>query len=224
MFVFGGSENREDAVVLPNRGRGNTEPTLERNFDNLSFKLTGGETFVKLNALDLSKDSPVEILHTVQLGMVKYCFIIAYGNFLNQDHIVALTKLFRNYNSKALHRNLTSSLKSFRSFLGRDYKILVQLLPSLLQKACLDNPALFSDGASFQAMFECFDNLGSLASLCYMEKIDNFKQYKDLLEFTVSETILAMDKLQHTILPAQNRRRVNAEANTALAKMKFSSL
>ncbi|KAG2202531.1 hypothetical protein INT47_012525 [Mucor saturninus] len=188
-------QQRPEPVFLPNRGRPRARIAFESDWSKLGFKFTGGEHFLNLDAIDLSKDLPVEILHTLLLGMTKYCFIIFYDHFMDNNHIESLTDLFRNYNSKALHRNLTSSLKNFRSFVGRDYKIMVQLLPSLLQRSRLDNPRLYPSQTVFESLFNCFNTLGSLSSLIYMEKIDNFEQYKNMLVVLVTETIAAMDNL-----------------------------
>ncbi|KAI7865214.1 uncharacterized protein EV154DRAFT_584455 [Mucor mucedo] len=161
----------------------------------IGFKLTDAEDLLKLKAVDLSQDLPLQLL----------------------------TQFFRNYNSKVLHRNLTSSLTAFRSFVGRDFKILVQLLPTLLQKANFFNSSLFDENQdSFRSMFECFDNLGLLASLVYMEKINNFHYYKQILDITVSKTITAMDDLHHTTV--LTRRRSAAAGTEAITKRNFSSL
>ncbi|KAI7871420.1 uncharacterized protein EV154DRAFT_111970 [Mucor mucedo] len=116
--------------------------------------MTGAEELLKLKAVDLSQDLPVEILHTLLLGMTNYCFKIAHDHFLNDSQLKKLTELFRNYNSKALHRNLTSSLSAYRSYLGRDFKILVQLFPSILQKANFQDPNMFAENHdSFVSMY-----------------------------------------------------------------------
>jgi hypothetical protein len=47
---------------------------------------------MKLKAIDLSKDLPVEILHTLLLGMTKYCFIIAKDHFLSEQQTDTLSK------------------------------------------------------------------------------------------------------------------------------------
>ncbi|CAO3634648.1 unnamed protein product [Mucor hiemalis] len=51
--------------------------------------------------------------------------------------------------------------------------------------------------------------------MVYMEKIDNFAQYQRHLDYLVSQTINAMDNLQHTIIPTTRT------AVTTLEKMKF---
>ncbi|CAO3657316.1 unnamed protein product [Mucor hiemalis] len=53
-------------------------PSYQTDLNSLSFKLTGAESLLKLGAVDLSKDLPVEILHTLLLVMTKYCFKIAW--------------------------------------------------------------------------------------------------------------------------------------------------
>ncbi|KAI7881212.1 uncharacterized protein EV154DRAFT_523548 [Mucor mucedo] len=104
----------------PNRGRVTNQgviqdPAQSTNWSDLGFKMTGAEELLKLKAMDPSQDLAVGILHTLLLGMTKYCFKIAHNYFLNDHQLKELTELFRNYNSKALHRNLTSSLTAYDS-------------------------------------------------------------------------------------------------------------
>ncbi|KAI7880889.1 uncharacterized protein EV154DRAFT_606206 [Mucor mucedo] len=201
VLLFRGDNVRQAELALRKGSRVIThvdsviEPGSSNKWGEIGFKLTGAEDLLKLKAVDLSQDLPLQLL----------------------------SLFFRNYNFKALHCNLTSSLTAFRSFVGRDFKILVQLLPTLLQKANFFNPSLFDENQdSFRSMFECFDNLGLLASLVYMEKIDNFHYYKQILDITVSKTITAMDDLHHTTV--LTRRRSAAAGTEAITKMNFSSL
>jgi hypothetical protein len=86
-FVYPDCEERPSAVDLPNRGwverDGSVkEPSWSRDWAELGFKMTGGEEFLRIKAVDLSKDVSVEILHTLLLGMTKYCFRIANDQLL----------------------------------------------------------------------------------------------------------------------------------------------
>ncbi|KAI7887824.1 uncharacterized protein EV154DRAFT_519821 [Mucor mucedo] len=119
-FINPEKTDRDTPVFLPNRGRVTNQgvikdPAQSTNWSDLGFKITGAEELLKLKAVDLSQDLPVEILHTLLLGMTKYCFKIAHDYFLNDHQLKELTELFRNYNSKALHRNLTSSLTAYQN-------------------------------------------------------------------------------------------------------------
>jgi hypothetical protein len=196
-------------VALKNRGRGaNRDPNkstsiMESSWDNLGYKLTGGEVFLKLKSFDPTKDTPVEMLHVVLLGITKYVFHIAAGNFLSADMIKALENGFRSYDSKAFNRKLNSSMRLYRSFLGRDFKIMVQVLPLVLNDALgfvafaslRDNE---NGQVIFQALFNCFEKLGEVSSLLYLEKIrNNFDSYLLLLQSTVSELVDAIDTLLH---------------------------
>ncbi|KAG2206321.1 hypothetical protein INT47_007335 [Mucor saturninus] len=192
-FVHPDKLVRSNLVHLPNRGRVTNQgaiqgPGVSNNWSDLGFKMTGAEELLKLEAVDLSKDLPVENLHTLLLGMTKYCFKIAHDHFLNDGQLEKLTELSRNYNSKALHRNLTSSLSAYRSYL---------------------DPNMFAENNdSFVSMYQCFNNSSLFTSLVYMEKIDNFNYYKHILNNTVSETIRSMDNLHHTTV---SRRRTEVE-------------
>ncbi|KAI9243045.1 hypothetical protein EDC94DRAFT_591189, partial [Helicostylum pulchrum] len=76
-------------VTLRNRGRGvgrnpnESTPGQEDAWNKLGYKKTGGEVFLQLKAFDPTKDTPVEMLHVMLLGITKYVFHTATNNFLN---------------------------------------------------------------------------------------------------------------------------------------------
>lgn len=98
----------------------------------LDLKRPGAEPLLSLEALDLTADIPVECLHTILLIVTKYGLQVAFENFLNESHNLAIERICRGYKSKAFSRGLYSSLKYHKSFLDRDFKIIVQVLPSVL--------------------------------------------------------------------------------------------
>jgi hypothetical protein len=176
--------------------------------------------FLKLKSFDPTKDTPVEMLHVVLLGVTKYVFHIAAGNFLSAYMIKALENGFRSYDSKAFNRKLHSSMRLYQSFLGRDFKIMVQVLPLVLNDA-LGSVAFasFRDNENgqviIQAMFNCFEKLGEVSSLLYLEKIrNNFDSYLLLLQSTVSELVDAIDTLHHTRINSSASQRRNINTST----------
>lgn len=85
-------------------------PNTENRWNELGFKKTGGEPFLRLQAIDMSKDCCVEVLHTILLGIVKHCFELVFNNFLTPDQLETLMNICEAYKSKGLYRNLSSSL------------------------------------------------------------------------------------------------------------------
>lgn len=122
-------------ITLRNCGRGITgdpnesTPISETSWGKLGYKLTGGEVFLTLKAFDPTKDTPVEMLHVMLLGIMKYIFNSASKNSLDPSMLKVLENGFRSYDCKAFSRKLNSKMSLHKSFLGRDFKITVQTLP-----------------------------------------------------------------------------------------------
>lgn len=66
-------------------------------------------------------------------------------------------------------------------------------------------------------IISAFDNIGDLCSLCYTSEISsNFDKFVELLEEKVEGTILALNRLDHTVIPVARRRRNQADTNEAV--------
>ncbi|KAI8138646.1 hypothetical protein BJV82DRAFT_696885 [Fennellomyces sp. T-0311] len=96
----------------------------------LGFKKTGAEDLLKLEAFNPSQDTPVEVLHTVMLGIIKYML---------------------NYTG---------------SFVGQDFKQLIQVLPIILTTT-------FKDDEGLQVVAPVFVQLGKLSSLVFMHSVEH---------------------------------------------------
>lgn len=105
--------------------------SVEDNPANLGYKETGAEALPELSALDMTKDYPIRILHTMMLGVTKYLVTELCG-YLNSNESRQLESPLRHYNSKAFSREMNSNLQLQKSFAGRDYKLLAQQLPLIL--------------------------------------------------------------------------------------------
>lgn len=71
--------------------------------------MTGGETFLELVAFDHAKDRPVEILHTMMLGVPGIWFVGIPEQRQLKVHL-------RSYKSKTFARTMNSSLSLHKSF------------------------------------------------------------------------------------------------------------
>lgn len=206
-------EMEGDGILLQNRGR-NLEAQFTKSWGLLGFKLTGAESLLCLDALDLTLDTPVEALHTILLGITKYALNIAFGNFVNNAQKLEIERVCRTYKSKAYQRNLYSSLRFHKSFLGRDFKIVVQQLPTILGICIRESPQfhVFREVGSlraqqFQALFAVFDYLGDLVSILYMERINiNLPQYLQEIHRIATNLVNQLNSLTHTALVTNNRR------------------
>ncbi|KAI7874436.1 uncharacterized protein EV154DRAFT_569723 [Mucor mucedo] len=137
-----------------------------------SFSVNGSEAFLRLNAFDPTRDCPVEVLHTVSLGCVKYLVDYLTKTVLSPSEIVTLdAALQSSRNRDAYPRTFRRSLRHSGSFVGRDYKQLVQVLPTVLNR-------VFTDENQFGLFKRCFTSLAKLCSLIYIRGVEsNFDKY-----------------------------------------------
>ncbi|OAD73840.1 hypothetical protein PHYBLDRAFT_145311 [Phycomyces blakesleeanus NRRL 1555(-)] len=161
--------------------------------DTLSFSVNGSEEFLRLNSFDLTKDCPVEVLHTVPLGCIKYLvdyFMKEVLTVAERDTLGNIIMPSRNRN--AYSRIFRNNLRHCGSFVGRDYKQLIQVLPTIISKLFLQSTVRIN-------MFsQCFIYLGQLCSLIYLRGIEsNYEQYIYVFRDTLSnftDSLYVLDK------------------------------
>lgn len=136
------------------------------------YKLVGVQALLKLKSFDTMLDCPIELLHTIMLGVGKALLKSVLQDHLNPKEKNKLETRLHNYVSAGFSRKLRSSLRLRGSFLGSDYKILIQQIPFLL-KQLIESGEIRSDHG-IMLIKTCFDNLGKLTSLSYISKIRSY--------------------------------------------------
>ncbi|KAG2192404.1 hypothetical protein INT47_012471 [Mucor saturninus] len=166
------------------------------------YKLVGGQALLKLKSFDTMKDCPIELLHTIMLGVGKALVKCLLGDHLKPAEKSILESRLHGYISNGFSRRLRSSLRLHGSFLGRDYKILIQQIPILLNQL-IDSGEIRPD-EGIMLIKACFENLGKLASLSYVSRIkSNSNLYLRQIASTYND--LRLSVLYHNAFIKQKR-------------------
>ncbi|OAD81096.1 hypothetical protein PHYBLDRAFT_62154 [Phycomyces blakesleeanus NRRL 1555(-)] len=112
-------------------------PSTGKNFkaSELSFRYRATDILLHLDSFDLSTNTPIEILHNILLGVAKY-LVTDLVNGVLKGHPGLLNKLMNSLKeyrkSQGLSQKFARLLGHCSLFLGRDFKILIQILPIVL--------------------------------------------------------------------------------------------
>lgn len=135
---------------------------------DLGFKNKGTDDLLQLQSFDPSQDAPVEILHCILLGVVKYLVTYMVKVMLkNQaEKMARLVKALDDYaGGLGFTRSFCRNLRHCGSFLGRDFKLLIQILPFLIRE--FTRPG---DG-DMRSLNKPFVKLGILSSLVFVRNV-----------------------------------------------------
>ncbi|KAI8347639.1 hypothetical protein EDC96DRAFT_521139 [Choanephora cucurbitarum] len=181
----------ELAAETPDRSRmiqGATEDNKDYPASKLSFKDGGSDSLLALNAFSPDKDTPTEILHTVLLEIAQYLTNDLIKIVANDEELNIISDALDNYkSSEGFSRKFSRQLRHCRSFPGRDYKVLLQVLPVIL----VSN---FSNSTTHIAkIVSNFAKLGKLCSLLFVQEVrDNFDAYVELVKESPDELVFAL--------------------------------
>ncbi|KAI7863865.1 hypothetical protein BDF14DRAFT_1998188, partial [Spinellus fusiger] len=159
---------KEDLVEMYQHCASNPSNASLRSNSDTGYKLTGGKALLFLQLWDLTMDCPVEILHTIHLGVAKH-LVVGMVPFYTKKEVKQLEERF-NYHLKAFTRKHHTPFCLCGSYLERDYKIIIQQMPTIL--CDLVQRRLISNNDSKAIILDCFVKLGLLVSLLYMQDIE----------------------------------------------------
>ncbi|KAG2191191.1 hypothetical protein INT47_005852 [Mucor saturninus] len=157
--------------------------------NRLSCSKNGSEELLRLESFDATLDTPVELLHCVSLGVMRYLVtLLIKFNILNQEQKNRIQSCLDDYRaSKAFSRTFRNEMRHCGSFVGRDSKQLMQVLPLVLRTVFgYDNNRLEPVIASFVC-------LGRFSSLVYVRQVlSNSDTYINYVKYSCSELVSSL--------------------------------
>ncbi|KAL0083897.1 hypothetical protein F4703DRAFT_1857283 [Phycomyces blakesleeanus] len=183
-YVLANSSSGKDTEI-PNAPKiGMNMPANEISFRDC---LTGH--LLELQSFDPEKDTTVKILHMILLDVAKYMVIDLVKVVLKNDTatIARLSEFLTDYTqSTGLSRKFTQNLRHSSSFLSRDFKVLLQILPVILIIE-------FSGNHELDLVIPCFVELGRLCSLVFVHQVtSDFDSYIIRVDNAVKHLIRAL--------------------------------
>ncbi|OAD72580.1 hypothetical protein PHYBLDRAFT_146769 [Phycomyces blakesleeanus NRRL 1555(-)] len=134
---------------------------------DLCFANRATDALLELQSFDSLTDTSVEVLHNILLGVAKYLVndLIKVVLKKNPNQMARLSKALKDYeNSQGMSRKFTPELRHCGSFLGRDYKVLLQILPAILVTE-------FANDSILSLITPSFVHLGRLCSLVFVRAV-----------------------------------------------------
>ncbi|KAL0081230.1 hypothetical protein J3Q64DRAFT_1194702 [Phycomyces blakesleeanus] len=178
--------------------------------EDLSFQDRSTGSLLELDAFDPSSGTPVEVIHTILLGIGKYMVIHLMNGILKskKDIIQRLKTCLDGYKcSTGLSRKFTRNINHSGSYVGRDFKVLLQILPVILVTDFSNEPIL-------DRIKPCFVELGRLCSLVFVREVTSgFDDY-------LVEVDLSVRRLLGQLHNYDTFKRAEVKENNKTAKIK----
>ncbi|KAJ3727978.1 hypothetical protein C8R42DRAFT_755961 [Lentinula raphanica] len=134
-----------------------------------------------ITGLDPSQDTPVEILHTVLLGIVKYVWAMTHTAMSEKElELLAIRLQSTDLDGLTVPPLRAAYMIQYRNnLIGKHFKTLMQILPFHIHNFTkLDS-----------AHFTLIRSVGALAALLWVPEINNMDQYLDDIETLVGNVL-----------------------------------
>ncbi|KAI9032763.1 hypothetical protein CLU79DRAFT_162200 [Phycomyces nitens] len=173
-----------------------TDSTFKQQMvKDFSFCDNGGKESLRLKPFDPTQDTPIELLHTVPLEVVKFLVVFLWKTALKTlENKTRLQQGLDRYSKcKPYSRAFRSLMKHSGSSVGRNFKQLAQILPVVLR-----NSLVFEDESVLGYATKCFEAVGRLSSLLHMRSMrGNLEYYLSCVKKFANDTSDACLKLDN---------------------------
>ncbi|KAL0079076.1 hypothetical protein J3Q64DRAFT_1839224 [Phycomyces blakesleeanus] len=180
-------EHYRIAATDPTQKSMNKMPILA----DLWYSYTSAKDLLCLQSFNPAFDTSVEVLHTVTLAVYKYLVNHSFKEVLKGNTTLQV-KLFNLLEQKKDSRDFTRTFrKKFRhseSYLGKEFKILMQVLLAILN-------AEFANNTEVSIIAKPFTELGILSSLLFVQEVNSdFNQYLSNVDNTTCHLVESLYK------------------------------
>ncbi|KAJ7816086.1 hypothetical protein B0H14DRAFT_3744368, partial [Mycena olivaceomarginata] len=164
--------------------------------------------FLSLKGFDVSKDTPIEILHTILLGIVKYAW---HSTHTTWTPVKKMTYTLRLQATNTTGLSIPSIRANYimqfaNSLIGRQFKQVAQ--------TCIFHMYDLADGLQFTA----WKAMGELLPLLWYPEIDNLDQYLVDVETAISNVLDIFAVLDPTKILAKNKLHILAHAKADILR------
>mgnify|MGYP001549211024 CR=1 FL=1 len=133
--------------------------------------------FFELKSIDMHKHTPVESLHTFLLGMVKYLTRDTFEHYIYGAQKKNIYAFIETFDFSSFGRRLLGNfVKHHKSFVGRDFKLMIQFIPIVFYFVRLRRDVL-----------DCWVAAADVAKLLYMKETS--AGHQESLKTAISDLI-----------------------------------
>ncbi|TRM61676.1 hypothetical protein BD626DRAFT_375148, partial [Schizophyllum amplum] len=144
---------------------------------------------LSIAGLDPSQDTPVEILHTILLGVVKYMWHMLHTSWSEDErNLFALRLQSTDIDGLSIAPIRAGYMVQYRNnLIGKDFKTLMQCAPFHVHAPFGENPAIYAE------RFSLVKAVGDLGAVLWQHEISNMDQYLADLEILIANVLDAFD-------------------------------